>query len=166
MSAELIPWLAALFFLLGVIGLVLEIFIVPGFGVSGVMGILLLMWGFFLLAVDVTQATQAVVIALLATIVLFFIGIKAANRLMLWQRLSLKSRQNKEEGYLAARPDLNTYLGKTGTVVTHLRPAGTVFIDGVRLDVVSEGGYIPKDAQVEVVMVEGSRVVVRQAGNV
>jgi len=162
MSPELVPWLAGLCFLLGILGLVLEVFVMPGFGIAGITGLFLLGWGVFLLVVDVTQATQALVIALAATIVLFLAGVKGAARLKLWQRVSLESRQFKEAGYLASKPDLACYLGCTGVSVTPLRPSGTIEIDQTRLDVVSEGEYIPKEAKVEVINVEGSRVVVRR----
>ncbi len=161
MSPELIPWLAALCFLLGALGLILEIFIVPGFGVAGISGLLLLGWGVLLLVVDVTQATQALVIALVVTIVLFIISIKVVAKLNLLQRVSLSSRQYKETGYTAPKPGLARYVGSRGTVITPLRPSGTVEVDGERLDVVTEGGFIPRDAKVEVINVEGSRIIVR-----
>lgn len=164
MVSELLPWLAALFFILGIMGLVLEIFISPGFGIAGVTGLLLLGWGVFLLVVDVTRAVQAVVIALLVTIMLFLIGVRGAGKLRLWQRLSLGSRQYKEEGYLAPKTDLARYVGHTGTVLTPLRPSGTIEVGNVRLDVVSEGEYIPRGVKVKVIGVEGSRVVVRRTG--
>ncbi|MDD2497965.1 MAG: NfeD family protein, partial [Desulfitobacteriaceae bacterium] len=46
--------------------------------------------------------------------------------------------------------------------VTPLRPAGTAEIEGDRIDVVTEGGFIPREAQVKVVKVEGTRIVVRE----
>lgn len=54
------------------------------------------------------------------------------------------------------------FLDKKGTTLTVLRPAGTVDFDGVKLDVVSEGDFIPKDTEVKVIKVEGRRIVVRQ----
>lgn len=56
------------------------------------------------------------------------------------------------------RPEL---LNQTGTALTNLRPAGTVLIGDKRVDVVTEGGLIPRGAAVKVVAVEGFRVVVR-----
>lgn len=53
-------------------------------------------------------------------------------------------------------------VGKKGKVLTELRPAGTVLIDGAPVDVVSEGAFIAKGRQVQVVEVHGSRVVVRE----
>lgn len=66
-----------------------------------------------------------------------------------------------EKGYVsnASRTDL---LGKTGTALTPLRPSGTIIIDNERIDAVTEGGYINSGARVEVVEVEGVRIVVRE----
>jgi len=60
-----------------------------------------------------------------------------------------------------APPSREALVGKRGKTLTPLRPAGSVLIDGERVDVVSDGGYIPADRQVEVIQVEGVRVVVR-----
>jgi len=56
---------------------------------------------------------------------------------------------------------LSYLLGKKGTAVTPLRPAGIMEVEGSRFDVVSEGSYVPAGAPVEVVKVEGRRIVVR-----
>lgn len=162
MSPELIPWLAALLFIIGLIALVVEIFFVPGFGIAGVAGLLFMGWAVLLMVTDIAQATQALVIALISTIVLFFAGIKVATRLNMLNRISLGLRQNKDEGYSAPSSELANYLGLTGKVITPLRPSGTIVIEDTRLDVVSEGDFIAVGANVKVVNVEGSRVVVRQ----
>ena len=57
------------------------------------------------------------------------------------------------------------YLGKKGKVIAPLRPAGTAVIDGERVDVVSFGDYIDKDAEIEVVKIEGSKLLVKQINN-
>lgn len=56
----------------------------------------------------------------------------------------------------------STLVGKTGTAHSDLRPAGIAMIDGARIDVVSEAGFIPHGSAVKVIEVAGSRVVVRQ----
>ena len=163
MDPQFLTWVAVLLFLLGIIALVVEMFILPGFGLAGVFGIILIAWGIFLMAVDVTQATMALVWALVATVVFFFISVKLFTRLNLWQKLTLSTKQNKGDGYVAPRPDLSVYMGKTGVSLTPLRPSGAVEISGQRLDVVTEGDFIPAGRTVEVVSVEGTRVVVKAA---
>ena len=58
----------------------------------------------------------------------------------------------------AEKPEL---LDQTGVAFTDLRPAGTALIDGKRVDVVTEGGYVSKNTPIRVIEVEGMRVVVR-----
>ena len=57
------------------------------------------------------------------------------------------------------KPEL---LHRTGVAITQLRPSGTAFINGKRVDVVTEGGLIEQGASIKVVAVEGLRVVVRE----
>ncbi|HBV98129.1 MAG: hypothetical protein JL50_00520 [Peptococcaceae bacterium BICA1-7] len=161
MFSQLNTWIAVLALLLGVIALVIEIFVLPGFGVAGLAGIILVGWGIFLMAVDVTQATMALVWALAATAVLIFAGVKLFNKLNLWKRLTLDTKQKNDQGYVAPREGLAAYVGKTGVALTPLRPSGTAEISGERLDVVTEGDFISPGAAVQVVRVEGTRVLVK-----
>jgi len=161
LTAQIYVWLSILAFILGITALVLEIFIIPGFGVAGMAGLVLLAWGVMLLAVDFTQATTALVLALGATLVVFILGLRLFKRFDLWQRLTLRTKQYREAGYVAPQPDLFQHTGKTGRALTPLRPAGTAEVFGQRLDVVTEGEYIPAGTAIEVVRVEGARVVVR-----
>ena len=73
-------------------------------------------------------------------------------------------RQFAREGYTGAG-DYSAYLGKKGKVIAPLRPAGTALIDGERVDVVSFGDYIDKDAEIEVVKIEGSKLLVKEVIN-
>lgn len=161
MSQELLTWLAVLAFVAGFIALLAEIFIVPGFGVAGVAGILLFGWGVLLLSVDFTQATAALAVALVATVVLFAGGIKVFSKLRLWQRMTLDEQQNKATGYVAPSADFEVAPGMTGTALTPLRPAGSMDLNGKRLDVVTRGEYIAPGTRVEIIKLEGGRTVVR-----
>ncbi|OPY60573.1 MAG: hypothetical protein A4E56_02613 [Pelotomaculum sp. PtaU1.Bin065] len=162
MSPALVNWLAFLAFLLGLIAFLLEIFVFPGFGVAGIAGIILVGWGIFLIAVDVTQATAALVLAVVATIVILIVGLRLMSRYNMWYRLTLQNKQQNDEGYVAPAPELSLYAGKEGVALTPLRPAGSAELDGRRLDVVTEGEFIPKGRPVKVIKVEGTRVVVKE----
>lgn len=162
MDQALVNWLAFLAFLLGIIALVLEIAVFPGFGVAGITGIILLGWGILLISVDITQVTAALVIALAATIVLFIVGLKLVSRYKMWYKITLQNKQRKEEGYVAPLPELDFFTGKEGTALTPLRPAGAAEVDGHRLDVVTEGGFIRAGSRVRVIKVEGTRVIVKE----
>ncbi len=73
----------------------------------------------------------------------------------------LQGKSDAAEGYVAADVSKKSLVGKRGTAVCMLRPSGKVQIEGMRIDAVSDGEFIQKDCQVEVVKVEGNRVVVK-----
>jgi membrane-bound serine protease (ClpP class) len=79
-------------------------------------------------------------------------------------RIILKTAAEKEEGYSAV-PVYEEYIGQVGVVVHRLRPSGVIELeDGKRLDVVSEGAFIPTGEKVKVIAVEGRRILVRVEG--
>ena len=77
-----------------------------------------------------------------------------------FQRLVLGTSLAGAEGYTSAATD-DTLLGRHGVAESPLRPAGAATIDGRRVDVVSNGGYIEAGAAVEVVAVRGARIEVK-----
>lgn len=161
-SSEIASWVAVLVIILGVLSLIMEVFVFPGFGVSGIAGVILLAWGIILLSTDLIQSLQSLVIGLVLTIAFFAWGIRLGYKRKLWHKFALNDRQDRATGYSSARQELQELLGKKGVVITKLRPSGAVDIDGHRIDVVSEGGYIMPGTKVVVVQVEGGRVVVRE----
>ncbi|HEY1377169.1 MAG TPA: NfeD family protein [Gemmataceae bacterium] len=170
--------LAVLLFLLGLVLIGIEIFLIPGFGVTGISGILLVLAGLGLATVErLPQTSQeavdfgftllkfggAMVGATAAAFVVahFLPSIPYANRLML-------SPPGEKEGTEDATAATGTYealtalLGAVGTAATVLRPAGMARFGDAYVDVVSEGNYIPAGARVQVIEIEGNRVVVKE----
>lgn len=152
-------WIITLF-VLGVILLFLEIF-VPG-GILGITGIILLSTGVFMTADSVGQGIAYVCSMLLVLAILIALSFRFPQTKRLWMRLSLTTRQTKSEGYVAPSQDLESFLGSEGIALSQLRPAGTADFNGIRLDVVTEGGFISNEARIKVIDVEGTRVVVRE----
>ena len=89
---------------------------------------------------------------------LLFVYLPAESK---WNPFVLWEKQENRHGYTGAE-DHSQYLGKRGEVVAPLRPAGTVIIDGERVDVVSFGDYIMPGALVEIVKVEGNKLFVQE----
>jgi membrane-bound ClpP family serine protease len=151
-------------FIIGVGLLVVEVFM-PGFGVAGVSGIAL-----EIVCVVLTYLSYGGLTALGLTIVILAvigIAISVSLRSATKGRLSkspiiLKNSETNADGY-SATTDMDVFLGKEGETVTILRPTGMAEFDGVKLNVVSDGEYIPKGTRVRVDRVEGVRVVVRRA---
>ncbi len=160
-SPDLGIWLPILFFILGLLALILEVFILPGFGVSGVIGIILIGWGIVMLSVDFAQTTMSLTIAIISTILLFVIGLKISGKYGFWQKIILGTKQMNNMGYSASATELINYLGRKGIAITPLRPSGIADISGNRLDVITSGEYISAGTSITVIRVEGVRVIVK-----
>lgn len=163
--AGLSGWGAVLLFLVGLILLLVEVLVTPGFGLTGVGGLLAIIFSVFMTAPSGEQAVISLVIAILGTIILLALSVKFLPTRKVWRRLILNTKLEKETGYVAPQLDLLKFLNQEGITVTPLRPAGIAEINGERVDVVSEGAFIPPGMPVKVVNVEGSRIVVRQENN-
>jgi len=170
-------YLAIMLFLLGLALIGIEIFLIPGFGVTGVCGILLVLTGLVLAGVDKAPESTgdwADLIRKLLTYGLTMAGagvlafvlsrylpkIPYANRLML---VPPEDRAEVEE--LPALPGVDVavaLLGQVGTATSMLRPAGTAKFGDRYIDVVTEGDFIPPGTAIQVVEVEGTRIVVKR----
>lgn len=153
-------WEVFIFFMVGLFLMIIELF-VPGFGIFGVLGIISLGTGIALAGYDTTFGLVSLVIAFVVNIILAVILVKYFGYRGIWNRFILKEEQQKDQGYISHTKDKNL-VGKTGKTITKLRPAGIVIIDGKRCDVVSEGDLINANHPIEVVYVEGTRIVVRE----
>ncbi|MDR1322040.1 MAG: hypothetical protein LBK56_11535 [Gracilibacteraceae bacterium] len=145
---------------LGLILVALEIFILPG-GIAGLIGVVMMMAGLFFMADTVAQGILYMCILLLFIVIVLLLAWKTGNLERLWNRISLGAKQDNRDGYVAPKQDYARYLHRTGTALTLLRPSGTAEIEGERVDVVSQGDYIPQGAPVKVIAVEGTRIIVR-----
>lgn len=146
--------------LIGLILMIVEIFI-PGFGVPGISGLILLVVGVVLKADSVTEGLITVIVIIAILGVALSISIRSVSKGALSKTpLILGTSSTREEGYVSVE-DLSYFLGHEGNTLTVLRPAGMANFDGVKLDVVSEGDFIAADTPVTVVRVEGRRIVVR-----
>lgn len=151
-----------LLFIAGVALLLAEIFVIPGFGVAGVLGLVALgvsIWYSFPDPASAVPALAFTAVAVLAGLILLY---RSLDRLARWKHIILKTDMGDEAYAPIPVAERQALLGKTGVTTTVLRPAGIIEIDGEPYDAVSEGAYIPKGETVRVVKVEGTRIVVRQ----
>jgi membrane-bound ClpP family serine protease len=167
--------LALLLFMLGLVLIGIEIFVLPGFGACGICGILCMLaglglvtldkvpesgaeWG--LLGVKVSQYMFAMMgaLALAFFIARFLPKMPYANRLVLNAPVETPGGTELLPGAGAAAE----LLGAIGTTSTPLRPAGVVKFADKFVDVVSDGGFIPAGTRVQVIQVEGTRIVVKE----
>ena len=153
-------WTSLALFATGLLLLVVEGF-VPGFGLPGISGIIFVTAGTVLAMGSLSSAIASLSIAIILTTIVTVILIKLGFRSKLLDRIVLKSEHSNERGYLSVDSS-DIYLNKTGISITELRPSGFIEIDGKRLDALSDGSFIPKDVQIEIFRVEGSKIFVRR----
>lgn len=172
--------LAGLLFLLGLVLVLLEVFVLPGFGAAGVTGILVILLALGLatfgsadggipqtaaewtrLGGKMGQYLFAMIgaVALAFLLARFLPNIPSANRLMLTPPAE---KPDADEPELPGAAEAASLLGAVGTAVTVLRPAGTVRFGDAFVDVVTDGGFIPAGARVQAIEVEGTRIVVKE----
>ena len=158
-----------LIILAGVGLLMVEIIIIPGFGIAGIGGIALILWGLYeLLLPDIpvgaefeTMAIWGLTIGIIGGIIGLVLLFKLMTKTVFWQKLTSPAVEKTEEGY-STSVGWENLVHAEGVSQTDLRPAGWVIIDGKRIFVVSEGDFIEKDSKVKVLSVDGNRVVVRK----
>jgi len=165
-----------LIFVAGVILLAVEIFAIPGFGVTGILGIFLMVMGLTLAMIENTffefspSATVKLAEAFFIVVIAFFISVSGSIYLTrklftgktLFGDLALITTQKKEEGFTSADATYTDITGKTGIAHTMLRPAGKVMIEGTLYDATAQTGYIEKEESIEVVKYETAQLVVRK----
>lgn len=151
-----------LLFALGIILLAVEAFLIPGFGVAGILGLASIAGSIVLSYTTSSQGLLSLGMAISWTAFLTAVAFQYLRKSRVFDRLVLQTSLSAEEGY-SSGPLYDNYLGRTGTTISPLRPAGRMeFEDGERLDVVSEGSYIPAGKKVKVMKTEGRRIVVRE----
>jgi membrane-bound serine protease (ClpP class) len=152
---------------LGLLALAVEVFVLPGFGAAGVLGlvsiaaaVMLAMIGASPSVADVTQALVVLGASLAITAAVAYAWIRHLPNSGRFSGLFLRGGAHQSEGYIAAAPRADL-VGQDGVAVTDLRPAGTAQFGQERVDVVTEGEYVPQGRAVRVVRSEGYRHVVR-----
>ncbi|WP_409270703.1 NfeD family protein [Neobacillus sp. SCS-31] len=147
-------------FIAGIILIFLEFFL-PG-AVAGTLGIAALVGSLFMAGENTFQMGVSLLISLLFSVVLFILLIKVFHKKMtIFNSMVLFDTARKEDGYVS-NENRNDLMGREGVAQTVLRPAGTAIFGNERVDVVTEGSFIAKNARIKVIEVEGPRVVVRE----
>ena len=148
-------------FLVGVLMIVVEI-LLPTVGILAGLGVAAMFYSIILALGGDIGALAALGIALAISVAVFMLTVSRLPSSRLWSKVVLHTSARSEQGYVSAAQQ-SELIGKLGEVLTELRPSGTARIDGRPIDVISEGAFIAKGAQVVVLSVNGSRVVVREA---
>jgi membrane-bound serine protease (ClpP class) len=166
-------------FVVGLILIILEIFVIPGFGVAGISGVILAFTGLVLSMVDNIifefefHAIEALGIVLKSFMIVaisiflaFILSLYLSQKVLTSNTFSwivLNSTQKKDEGYFGFDSKQKDVIGQTGIALTNLRPSGKVEIDDEMYDAKSEIGFIERGQQVKVIKYSSGQIYVVKA---
>jgi hypothetical protein len=146
----------------GLIFLFLEVAIIPGFGVAGFTGIFLILIGIGLAfwQLELYLAVTFTVLSVLMLVGIILFSIYVFPHTPMGKRFVNQVKMSSADGYTAVR-DLSAFVGKEGITTCDLRPCGIARVDDERIDVMSDGEFIPRGTRVKVVKEkEGSLFVI------
>jgi membrane-bound serine protease (ClpP class) len=164
-----------LVFIAGVILVILEIFVIPGFGIAGISGIILVVLGLTLSLInnyvfdfsftapgDIIYAFLRVTLTIA---VAFITGLLFSGKILrssMFNKVVLTETQENQTAYLEDIQQLNNLKGKTAKAITVLKPSGTVEIDGDTYEALADGTFINAGELVKVIAIRGNYLVVRK----
>lgn len=159
-----------LLFVAGVILLIVEIFVIPGFGITGIAGILLIVGSIFFSLFNAEYYFDSNILytaiiqlgtAVFASILIMFLLVKYLPKTTTFNKLILADENASHKGF-SSHPSYENLLNESGEAFTTLRPAGTALINGQRYDVVTAGDFIERGSQIKVIQIEGMRIIVQK----
>ncbi|MBD5201915.1 MAG: nodulation protein NfeD [Bacteroides sp.] len=165
-------WIVVLF-IVGLILILLEIFVVPGFGITGISGILCVSAAIIIGLIEHMTFSLGFYDSdsLISSLVIFCAGVVLAIALIWYLTSSYGPRwarrhtellltQQVDEGYIGVDMSPKRFIGHTGVAVTDLRPSGKVLVDGQTLDAVATMSFIPAGQKVNIVRYENAQIYV------
>ncbi|MDP4687513.1 MAG: ATP-dependent Clp protease proteolytic subunit [Salibacteraceae bacterium] len=166
-------WEIAIFFI-GLVLIAVELFVIPGFGVAGISGIALAVFGLALSMIGnvglefdflpgrliMRSLLVAIAASSLSLIGSIFLAVKLFET-SAFSRLVLEASNSREQGYVGTSTKEFDLIGKTGKAYTDMRPAGKVEIDGEIYDATAESGFIERDCPVKVISYTAAQIKVR-----
>ena len=154
--------------LVGLVLLMVEAFFIPGFGIAGVAGIGVILWGLYLLLLPDVPVSEEVyhsaltglTIGLIGGIIALVLLFRMVTKTKFWTKLTSPGVESQDEGY-STSIGLEDMVGKSGVATSDLRPSGWALLGDRKIFVVTEGEFVDKDQSIKVLSVDGNRVVVR-----
>jgi membrane-bound serine protease (ClpP class) len=164
-------------FIIGLVLIAIEVFVIPGFGIFGILGLILTLGSLVFMMLNnemfdfefvpkenITRALLTTLTGLFGSIILMFIGGVRLTNSNFFKRVALQGVQSKTEGY-SSRFIAAGMAGKTGEVFSVLRPSGKVEIEGELYDAHTRGEYLEQGEKIVVVDESGTSLKVKKADN-
>jgi membrane-bound serine protease (ClpP class) len=159
-AAGMAEYWVLILFVFGIALMLVEAFI-PGIGVFGVAGLISTLISIVLAAVSVQTGMIMLLISLVLAVLFSVFAFRFFARRGALRHIILSDEERADLGYVAPL-DQKNLTGREGVAISSLRPSGAALIGGQRVDVVSDGAFIPAGEKVIVDRVEGARVIVRR----
>ncbi|MBN1437009.1 MAG: hypothetical protein JW936_08030 [Sedimentisphaerales bacterium] len=176
-------WWEIALFVIGIVLLLIEIFVIPGFGIAGISGLILILFSLVAMMIpnspsewpipqtpfDWELFQENLIYTMLGIFAFFicayFLG-KYFPRLPIANRLVLVAPQKTIAvppiKTIAPAPELPVKIGDVGVTLSQLRPAGKAKFGKIRLDVVTQGNLVENNQQIKVVAIDGNSIVVKE----
>ena len=162
-------------FVIGILLIAAEVFVIPGFGIAGISGMILVFGSLTLMMLNndafdfqlvpfekIMTATITVLGSMFGAVLLMFFGGVRLVKSKFFNRVALMSEQQRSEGYTSSFYVEKKLIGKEGVCYNRLRPSGRVMIDGELYDAYTSGGFIEKDEKIVVISDKGTSLKVRK----
>jgi membrane-bound serine protease (ClpP class) len=148
--------------ILGIAFLIAELFM-PGFGVSGICGVLCLIAVCVIQFMTAEPLTAILVTAVLGAILIAMVVVfmKSLKKGLLFRSPIVLKDRIEAEAVKPSSGSLEHLIGKTGKTLTPLRPSGIAVIDGQRYSVETQAMFIDRDSEVTVLKVDGTKITVQ-----
>ena len=159
----------------GFILIVMEIFVIPGFGIAGISGIIFLVFGLTVSMLgnkgfdfsniglqEAASSLAVVMLSMVGALVLFLVTGKAITQMPMFNKMVLKNQMSSSDGYVSAESLTQEMSGKRGVTVNTLRPSGKVSIDDNIYNAQALSGFIDAGKVVVVVKTEMDHLFVRE----
>ncbi|SNT37877.1 membrane-bound serine protease (ClpP class) [Ekhidna lutea] len=160
----------------GVILIAMEVFVIPGFGIAGIAGLICTIGSLVLVMLNndvfdfsfvgeeqIFISVTTVIAGMLGAIVVMFFGGARLLNSNVFKRIALQEVQNKDEGYTSTFYKSKSLVGKKGKTFTRLRPSGRIEIEGEIYDAFTRGNFIDEGVEIVVVSDEGTSLKVKEA---
>ncbi len=167
-------WEILLFFI-GIVLIILEVFVIPGFGIAGIAGLTFTIGGLVLVMLnndwldftfvpntDIFISLASIIAGLFGAIIIMFFGGVRLTQSNYFKRVALETTFERSEGY-SSNFNKISLIGKSGKAHTVLRPSGKVNIDDEIYDAYSRGEHIDQGSDIIVVSEEGTSLKVKKA---
>ncbi len=149
--------LVILLLIVGLTCLFIEL-LMPGFGVFGIIGIILILlsWGITIFTFKLGMVIVLIEIVLITTIL--YLTIKKLKRMQIYGKFILSDVVEKDKKQVG---NMEEFVGREGICKTDLRPFGSAEFNGIILDVLSDDGYIKKNSLIKIIRFEDNKLYVR-----